>query len=244
MNEPGLTLSLRVPMDAALIAVRRRRPGARRHGRALPEFQSAAGQRLTRRPIDAGAGLATRRSARLTSHAVLRLASHRPHDRAAELVTQDAIAEIAAAAEQVGFGCLLRDGSSVSPHRWLYGGGHHALDPFVALSFAAAITPAARAAQPGPAAMQPVSRREGDREPDVLSGGRVIEPPRAIQVNCRAGRGLRRTPEVSTIIRASRQPAGDDVRFEDGAIRRAATESASGACNGRIRRSGSAATAR
>jgi probable F420-dependent oxidoreductase len=57
-----------------------------------------------------------------------------------EFLTGDGVAEIAAALEDAGF-----DGCHVTDHpapdaRWLDSGGHHALDPFVALSFAAAAT--------------------------------------------------------------------------------------------------------
>ena len=66
-----------------------------------------------------------------------------PTDRVAdgeEFVSPEAIAEMARAAEEAGF-----DSCTVTDHpfpvqRWLDGGGHHALDPFVALSFAAAAT--------------------------------------------------------------------------------------------------------
>ena len=66
-----------------------------------------------------------------------------PTDRvslADEFVTGQAIAEMAAAAERAGF-----DNVSVTEHpfpddEWMGTGGHHALDPFVALSFAAAAT--------------------------------------------------------------------------------------------------------
>ncbi len=61
-------------------------------------------------------------------------------DAADEFVSADAIAEMAAAAESAGF-----DAGFVTDHpapdgKWLAAGGHHALDPFVALSFAAAAT--------------------------------------------------------------------------------------------------------
>ncbi len=57
-----------------------------------------------------------------------------------EFLTGDAVAAVASAFEDAGF-----DGCHVTDHpapdgRWLDGGGHHALDPFVALSFAAAAT--------------------------------------------------------------------------------------------------------
>lgn len=57
-----------------------------------------------------------------------------------EFLTGEALAEVARAYEDAGF-----DGCHVTDHpapdaRWLDGGGHHALDPFVALSFAGAAT--------------------------------------------------------------------------------------------------------
>src|SRR5690349_22556913 len=57
-----------------------------------------------------------------------------------ELVTGAGIAAVAAAAESAGF-----DGFGFTDHpapsqRWLDGGGHDALDPFVAMGFAAART--------------------------------------------------------------------------------------------------------
>ncbi len=66
-----------------------------------------------------------------------------PTDRvqlADEFVTGEAVMEMAAAAEAAGF-----DAVSVTEHpfpdeEWMASGGHHALDPFVALSFAAAAT--------------------------------------------------------------------------------------------------------
>src|SRR3954464_11159281 len=61
-----------------------------------------------------------------------------------ELVTGSGIATVAAAAEAAGF-----DGFGVTDHRaatqrWLDSGGHDALDPFVAMGFAAARTTASR----------------------------------------------------------------------------------------------------
>ena len=61
-------------------------------------------------------------------------------DRAAEFVTQAAVADIAKAAEDAGFDACFVTDHPFPPHRWLHGGGHHAPDPFVALSFAAAAT--------------------------------------------------------------------------------------------------------
>jgi probable F420-dependent oxidoreductase len=57
-----------------------------------------------------------------------------------EFASAEGIAEIAQAAERAGFdGCFVTD-HPFPVQRWLDGGGHHALDPFVALSFAAAAT--------------------------------------------------------------------------------------------------------
>jgi probable F420-dependent oxidoreductase len=97
-------------------------------------------------------------------------------DRAAEFVTQRAIAEVARAAEEAGFDACFVTDHPFPPHRWLHGGGHHALDPFVALSFAAAATTTLRLQthilvlpyrNPFLAAKAVLSL-------DVLSGGRVI----------------------------------------------------------------------
>jgi probable F420-dependent oxidoreductase len=57
-----------------------------------------------------------------------------------ELATADAIAEISAVAETVGFDAVFVTDHPFPSDRWLATGGHHALDPFVALSFAAAAT--------------------------------------------------------------------------------------------------------
>lgn len=57
-----------------------------------------------------------------------------------EFVGRDAISEIARAAEEAGFhACFVTD-HPYPVQRWLDGGGHHALDPFVALTVAATAT--------------------------------------------------------------------------------------------------------
>jgi probable F420-dependent oxidoreductase len=61
-------------------------------------------------------------------------------DAAAEFVTAEAIAEIATAAEGAGYGAVHVTDHPAPDAKWLDHGGHHALDPFVALSFAAAGT--------------------------------------------------------------------------------------------------------
>ena len=65
-----------------------------------------------------------------------------------EFVSGDAIAELAVAAEKVGY-----DAVSVTDHpfpadKWLARGGHHALDPFSSLAFAGAATSSVRSLRP------------------------------------------------------------------------------------------------
>jgi probable F420-dependent oxidoreductase len=57
-----------------------------------------------------------------------------------EFVTADAIAEIARGAESAGFESVFVTDHPYPEDAWLATGGHHALDPFVALSFAASAT--------------------------------------------------------------------------------------------------------
>jgi probable F420-dependent oxidoreductase len=61
-------------------------------------------------------------------------------ESAAEFVSADAIAEVARAAEDSGFRAVHVTDHPAPDAKWLDHGGHHALDPFVALSFAAAAT--------------------------------------------------------------------------------------------------------
>ena len=61
-------------------------------------------------------------------------------DAADEFVTAEAIGEIARAAEAAGFTSVFVTDHPYPEDQWLATGGHHALDPFVALSFAAAAT--------------------------------------------------------------------------------------------------------
>ena len=57
-----------------------------------------------------------------------------------EFVTAEAIADIAGVAEESGFGAVHVTDHPAPDAKWLDHGGHHALDPFVALAFAAAAT--------------------------------------------------------------------------------------------------------
>ena len=59
---------------------------------------------------------------------------------AAEFVTGEAVMECARAAEDAGFDACFVTDHPAPDIKWLETGGHHALDPFVALSFAAAAT--------------------------------------------------------------------------------------------------------
>ena len=61
-------------------------------------------------------------------------------DASSEFVTADAIGEIAREAEACGFAAVHVTDHPAPDAKWLDNGGHHALDPFVALSFAAAST--------------------------------------------------------------------------------------------------------
>jgi probable F420-dependent oxidoreductase len=97
-------------------------------------------------------------------------------DLGAEFVSAAAVAETARAAERTGF-----DSVSVTDHpfpedTWMRSGGHHALDPFVALSFAAAATTRLRLLTfiyvlPY---RNPFLSAKAAASLDVLSGGRFI----------------------------------------------------------------------
>jgi probable F420-dependent oxidoreductase len=69
----------------------------------------------------------------------LGLPTHRV-DRFAEFCTGPAIGELSAAAEAAGFDAVFVTDHPAPGDKWLEHGGHHTLDPFVALSFAAAAT--------------------------------------------------------------------------------------------------------
>jgi probable F420-dependent oxidoreductase len=93
----------------------------------------------------------------------------------AEFVTGDAVAEVAAAAEAAGFSGVHVTDHPAGDARWLEGGGHHALDPFVALSFAAAATRDLRLLTDVfiAAYRNPFLAAKSVLSLDVLSGGRV-----------------------------------------------------------------------
>jgi probable F420-dependent oxidoreductase len=97
-------------------------------------------------------------------------------DRAAEFVSGEAVAEIAAAAEDAGFSACFVTDHPAGDATWLDTGGHHALDPFVSLSFAAAATTRLRlltyiCVLPY---RNPFLTAKAVLSIDVLSGGRFI----------------------------------------------------------------------
>jgi probable F420-dependent oxidoreductase len=95
---------------------------------------------------------------------------------ASEFVTGTAVMECAAAAEAAGFDACFVTDHPAPDAKWLAGGGHHALDPFVALSFAAAAT-TRLCVQTHIRVLpyrNPLLTAKSVLSLDVLSGGRVI----------------------------------------------------------------------
>jgi probable F420-dependent oxidoreductase len=69
----------------------------------------------------------------------VQLPTHRV-DAPDEFLTATALGEMARSAEAAGFDACFVTDHPFPGDKWMAGGGHHALDPFVALSFAAAAT--------------------------------------------------------------------------------------------------------
>jgi probable F420-dependent oxidoreductase len=93
-----------------------------------------------------------------------------------EFVTGEAVMQCAAAAEAAGFDACFVTDHPAPDTKWLAGGGHHALDPFVALSFAAAATTRLRV-QTHILVLpyrNPLLTAKSVLSLDVLSRGRVI----------------------------------------------------------------------
>jgi probable F420-dependent oxidoreductase len=97
-------------------------------------------------------------------------------DRADEFVTSEAVAEMARAAETAGFDAVFVTDHPFPDDAWLQSGGHHALDPLVALAFAAAATTTVRLHTNlyVAAYRNPFVSAKGVATLDRLSGGRVI----------------------------------------------------------------------
>lgn len=104
-----------------------------------------------------------------------RLPTHRV-ELGHEFVSPGAIGDLSSAAEEVGFGAVFTTEHPFPGDYWLAHGGHHALDPFVALSFAAAATSRIRLHTNLfiLAYRNPFMAAKGIASLDVLSGGRVI----------------------------------------------------------------------
>jgi len=109
----------------------------------------------------------------------VRFSVHLPTDRVQlgnEFVSGPGVAEVARCAESAGFdACYVTDHPFPSG-RWLAAGGHHALDPWVALSFAAAATTRIFV-QTHIAVLpyrNPFLTASAVASLDVLSGGRLI----------------------------------------------------------------------
>jgi len=93
-----------------------------------------------------------------------------------EFVSAAAIAEVATTAEAAGFAACFVTDHPFPNKSWLDAGGHHALDPFVALSFAAAATVQLRL-QTHILVLpyrNPFLVAKAAASLDVLSGGRLI----------------------------------------------------------------------
>jgi probable F420-dependent oxidoreductase len=97
-------------------------------------------------------------------------------DQPEEFLTAEAVGEVASAAEDAGYAACFVTDHPAGDATWLDSGGHHALDPFVALSFAAAATSRLRLLTHVyiPAYRNPFLTAKGALSLDVLSGGRLI----------------------------------------------------------------------
>ena len=105
----------------------------------------------------------------------LELPTHRV-EAVPEFVTAEAISEIARVAEATGFSAVHVTDHPAPDAKWLDHGGHHALDPFVALSFAAATTTDVKLLTNVyiAAYRNPFLSAKSIQSLDVLSGGRLI----------------------------------------------------------------------
>jgi probable F420-dependent oxidoreductase len=97
-------------------------------------------------------------------------------DRPDEFVTGKAIAEMATGAEAAGFDAVAVTDHPFPDDQWMRAGGHHALDPLVALAFAAAATTTLRVRTNLyiAAYRNPFLSAKAIASLDILSGGRVV----------------------------------------------------------------------
>lgn len=103
------------------------------------------------------------------------LPTHRVEDPAA-FISAEAVMQLASAAESAGYAACHVTDHPAPDGKWLDMGGHHALDPFVALSFAAAATSSLRLLTNVfiAAYRNPFLSAKSIQSLDVLSGGRFI----------------------------------------------------------------------
>ena len=97
-------------------------------------------------------------------------------DLGPEFCSAEAVSAVARAAERSGFDAVAVTDHPMPQDEWMRSGGHHALDPFVALSFAAAATTRARLLTfiyvlPY---RNPFLSAKAAASLDVLSGGRFV----------------------------------------------------------------------
>lgn len=138
-----------------------------------------------------------------------------------EFVTADAIAEVTRAAAAAGFSAVNVTDHPAPDTKWLDHGGHHALDPFVALAVAAAADPAIRLHTNiyVAAYRNPFLGAKSVHSLDVLSGGRLIlgvaagylKPEYAALGADFEGRGARLDEALEVLTAVS---TGDDVAWE------------------------------
>ena len=138
-----------------------------------------------------------------------------------EFVSHAAVQELAMAAEVAGFGACFVTDHPFPVQRWLDGGGHHALDPFVVLAMAAAATTRLRL-QTHILVLpyrNPFLTAKSVLTLDVLSGGRVTLGVAAGYLKgefAALGADFEHRNEVSdeAILAMQRAWTEDDVHFE------------------------------
>ena len=133
-----------------------------------------------------------------------------------EFLTAAAIGEMAGAAEDAGFDAAFVTDHPIPEDEWLHSGGHHTLDPFVALGIAAAATTTLRL-QTNVLVLpyrNPFLAAKGAATVDVASGGRLILGVAAGYLEgefSAVGGGLRGAQRAQR-----RSHPGDEARLERG----------------------------
>lgn len=154
-------------------------------GEDLAAAMSEAGRRTTAATVAGGHAVGSeavthaRSWLEALSPAGMKISLGLPVDRVStgrELVSGEAIGELAAAWEQFGFDAAFVTDHPAPDDRWLAAGGHHALEPTVALSIAAAATSrlALHTHVMVLAYRNPFLAAKAIASLDVVSGGRVI----------------------------------------------------------------------